>query len=165
MGKQAYNRTAEQMEQLVRARRIDPDPAWSAGLPGAQYTVAFELDGVASRTPEQWARAVFEQGPPRWWRRLLDLGWRYLLGLRLTRSPRAVAGWPIVAEAETSITLAASSRWLSAQDVFVLRASSVVWITVVRYDKPLGRLLWGLAAPMHHLTIPWLFTRADALSR
>ena len=61
----------------------------------SDYASAFEVtigegDG---RSPEQWARAVFEGAPTaiRWF---VVFGWRYVLGLRLgpRSSPDYVAG-------------------------------------------------------------------------
>jgi hypothetical protein len=143
--------------------RVAVAPDVLAGLPGAQYSLAFELsDPVArSRTPEVWARAVFEGAPPLW-RWVLTLGWRFGLGLRLGPIPSRwhVQGWPIVSSEAQSITLAAQSRWLSARAVFVVSDDSVTWVTLVRYDRPLGRVLWRAAAPIHHLTVPPLLRRA-----
>ena len=63
------------------------------------YTDSFEapIATANDRTPEQWARAVFEHAP-RPVRRLLVSGFRYGLGLRLgpRPSPEHVLGWEIV---------------------------------------------------------------------
>jgi hypothetical protein len=149
---------------MKRVRRVPVRPDLLAGLPGAQYSSAFELTDRDARrkTPEQWARAVFEDGPVLW-RWVLSFGWRFGLGLRLDpkHSQSHVQGWPIVSSDADSISLAAESRWLSARDVFVVTDDSVTWVTIVRYDRPIARLLWGAAAPVHHRTVPWLFTRAS----
>lgn len=151
---------------MSSARRVAVAPEVLAGLPGAQYSLAFVLSDPAARreAPEGWARAVFEGGPPLW-RRLLTLGWRFGLGLRLGPIPSRghVQGWPIVSSDAESITLAAQSRWLSARAVFVVGDESVIWVTLVRYDRPLGRSLWGAAAPIHQLTVPALLARAARL--
>ena len=55
---------------------------------------------------------------------------------------------------------AAGSPLLKAQNIVAVGDDVVVWVTEVRFESPLGRVLWGLAAPVHHLTIPFLLTRA-----
>jgi hypothetical protein len=143
-------------------RRVDVDPSLVGTVPGAQYASAFLLSDPRPRdlTPEQWARGAFED-PPRLWRWVLNVGWRFGLGLRLgpSNSRHHVAGWPIAASDAGSIVLAADSRILTARDVFVVSDAGVTWVTIVRFDRPMARIVWGLAAPVHHLTVPWLFRR------
>ena len=144
------------------ARRVEVDPDLLIAVPGAQYASAFLLPDPQARdlTPEQWARAAFE-GAPRLWRWVLNVGWRLGLGLQLgpAGSRHHVAGWPVAASDEDSIVLAADSRILTARDVFTVSGEGVTWVTIVRFERPIARIVWGLAAPVHHLTVPWLLTR------
>ena len=143
---------------MSAVRRV---PASADLLDGAQYAVAFQLRTPIRATPEQWARAVFE-GAPSGFRAVLRLGWRFALGLRL--GPRGAAGyvegWTITDNSPTAIVLAADSRLLAARNVFAVDGDTATWTTLVRYDNPLARVLWGLAAPVHQLTARPLFARA-----
>lgn len=128
---------------------------------------AFELpvSGGAARTPEWWARATFE-GMPNAPRRAVVAGWRLGLGLRLRPAPDRVLGWSIAASTADSVTLEATSALLAARNVVRVSPVAITWITTVDYRRPLGRLLWSVAAPVHHRTLPILLTRANrAVSR
>jgi hypothetical protein len=123
--------------------------------------VAFQLEYSGSRTPEQWARALFE-GSPLVWRGVLAFGWRHILGLQLgpSHSRWHVQGWSIAETGEKTITLAAGSRLLAAANVFQVGPNTVTWVTLVHYRRPVARILWGALAPVHQLTVRPLFTRA-----
>ncbi|WP_439680132.1 DUF2867 domain-containing protein [Embleya sp. MST-111070] len=135
-----------------------------AGLPGAEYASAFELGTATARarTPEQWARAVFE-GSPAVFRGMLLIGWTLVLGLRLgpRPSPTHVLGWSIATSDADSCTVTASSRLVTAHNTLLVRDDGVVWITRVRHERRIGRVVWGAIAPIHHLTVPWLLRRAS----
>jgi hypothetical protein len=140
--------------------------------PCGVYTAAFALPlapDAPPRAAEDWARAVFEDAPD-WLRPFVVLGWRFVLGLRLRPLDGSdqVLGWDLeradagadAAPGPDTVLLAATSPLLRAQNIVAVGDDVVVWVTVVRFDSPLGRVLWGLAAPVHHLTIPFLLTRA-----
>lgn len=147
------------------ARRIDVPTVMPGGtaLTGADYVSAFRLpaDGARSRTPEQWAREVFE-GAPGLLRRFLLLGWSGVLGLRLgpRPSPVHVLGWPVADSGPHAIVLEAHSPLLTARNVAVVHDTDVVWVTFVRFKRRTARAVWSLAAPLHHRVVPRLMTRA-----
>jgi hypothetical protein len=128
-----------------------------------RYASAFEVgtQETESQTPEQWARLTFEGAPVllRWF---VVSGWRFVLGLRLARPPSDsdVLGWQIVESASHAVTLAARSRLLSARNIVRCQQQRITWITVVDFDRRAGRVLWSVAAPIHHATIPFLMQRA-----
>ncbi|WP_252395473.1 DUF2867 domain-containing protein [Streptantibioticus parmotrematis] len=127
------------------------------------YTSAFAVPVAAedSRSPEQWARAVFEEAPAavRW---SMVTGWRLTLRLRLgsAGSPDHVLGWHVAGPGPRTITLTAPSPLITARNVVVVDATRVTWVTLVRHDHPLARWVWATAAPVHHLLIPYLLGRA-----
>jgi hypothetical protein len=133
----------------------------------ANYATAFSLtlrEDAKTRTPVQWARAVFEGAPAAlcWF---LVFGWRRVLGLKL--GPRTstghVLGWAIEDGdlVPGSAALTAESRFLRATNVVIVEASHVTWVTLVHYSTAAARPLWALARPIHHLTIRYLLARAD----
>ena len=132
-----------------------------------RYVSAFELrTGEAeSRTAEQWARMTFDSAPVllRWF---VVAGWRFVLGLRLARppSPSDVLGWQIVESEPHIVTLAAKSRLLSARNIVRRQPQQITWITVVDFESRVGQVLWSVAAPIHHATIPFLMARATSRS-
>jgi hypothetical protein len=147
-------------------RRVDAPPAPRVGHGAAarrSYISAFRMDVPVSdvRTPEQWARAIFE-GAPGLLRWFIVSGWRFGLGLRLARqpSPSDVLGWRIVGSTTNSATLAAQSRLLSARNIIRCEQQQLTWVTEVDFEGRAGQLLWSVAAPIHHATVPFLLARA-----
>jgi hypothetical protein len=150
----------------VQVQRIAVEPANAVGaLPGSGYAVAFELSHPAAdtRSPEQWARAVWEQAP-RSARRFLLAGWRIGLGLRLgpLDTPAHVLGWMLTSATGRAVVLDARSRWMTARNVVELHGTRVRWTTFVRFDRRPAGPLWSLAAPVHCVVIPYLLRRAAA---
>lgn len=150
-----------------RVRRVEVPHQIAASFAHstANDTAAFALanDAAATRTPVQWARGVFEEGPPAllWWMVLLWTG-----VLRLTLGPRPsaqhVLGWAIGdGELVTGSTaLLAESRFLRACNIVTIDTSTVTWVTLVHYSSAIARPLWALYKPIHHLTTRYLLARA-----
>lgn len=139
-----------------------------AGFAAFDYASAFELasSGAPSRAPESWARAVFEDAP-RLLRWVLLRGWRLGLGLRLgpRPSPGHVLGWAVSDAGPDTVTLGARSGLIDARNIILVEDSRVVWVTLVRFERRPGGLLWAAAAPVHHLTVPYLVRRAARRAR
>ncbi len=110
---------------------------------------------------EKWARATWERGPTvvRWF---LACGWRLILGLRLApgRSSTHVLGWRLISNQPGSVTLEARSRLIVAHNVVIIQDFSVLWTTLVRYESPLGRLIWRLVEPVHRIVMPYTLSHA-----
>ncbi|MFJ8189933.1 DUF2867 domain-containing protein [Streptomyces sp. NPDC096094] len=138
-------------------RRVRVDPA------GTHFASAFELPtaGLPRLTPEQWARASFEDVPAVL-RELFRTGWAGVLGLRLgpRSSARHVVGWRMLESGPDRLALEARAPSLIVRNVLTLDGSRLLWATYVRYERPAGRALWSLAAPVHHLAVPLLLGRA-----
>ena len=148
----------------MQVQRIAIEPAGALGaLPRSGYATAFELSRPATdaRSPEQWARAVWEQAPPPV-RRFLLAGWRIGLGLRLVPpgTPAQVLGWVLTTTSDRVVVLDARSRLLTARNVVELRDTRVRWTTFVRFDRRPGGALWFLAAPVHQVMIRYLLRHA-----
>ena len=131
----------------------------------ANYAAAFALTtgAAATRTPLEWARAVFEGAPAavRW---CMVLGWTRVLRLKL--GPRTsddhVLGWA-VADGELvagSTALVAASRFLRARNIVMVEETTVTWVTLVHYSNAAARPLWAMARPIHHLALRFLLARA-----
>lgn len=150
-----------------RVRRVGvPQPvAATFACSTANYAAAFALttDAAETRTPLEWARAVFEGAPGavRW---CLVFGWRRVLGLRLEPSAADdhVLGWS-VADGDLvagSTELRAESRFLRARNIVMVQETTVTLVTLVHYSHAAARPLWAMARPIHHLTIRSLLARA-----
>jgi hypothetical protein len=132
------------------------------------YTDSFgaELAPGDGRSPEQWARAVFEGAsrPVRWF---LIAGFRFGLGLRFgpRRSPEHILGWAIVERAQDAITLQAQSWFLTSRLVLRTDGSRGTQSTFVRYDRPIAAFLWPPVAILHRQIVPRLVRRAAASGR
>jgi hypothetical protein len=148
-----------------RARRVEVTEADRAAdtLARPDYGSVVELvapDGPAE-SARWWARAVFEGAPApvRWF---LRVGWS--LVLRLAIGPPAAAGhvlgWSIEHDAPDLIILAARGKLVTAHNLVLLAGDRVRWVTFVRFEHPVARAVWAVAAPVHHQTIPRLLRRA-----
>jgi hypothetical protein len=154
-----------------RAHRVEvPEAVRSAGSPaGVDDATAFEILVAQDdeRSPEQWARLIFEGAPIalRWF---VLIGWRVVLRLRLgpARTPAYVLGWRIVGTTASAfpsaeaITLQVRSKLITADKIVQVNRSRVTVTTLVRYERRTGRLIWMAVSPIHHLTEPLLLTRA-----
>jgi hypothetical protein len=124
------------------------------------YADQFALTTPAEATPEQWARAMFGNvpGPAQ------ILIWRVVLGLRLDlsrrRSPETVAGWRIAARGDDWIRLEATSWFLSAALTVRTGDGRVGLRTTLRYDRPIGRVVWPPLSAIHRRLIPGVLRTA-----
>ncbi|AQS68607.1 DUF2867 domain-containing protein [Streptomyces pactum] len=138
-------------------RRVRVAPA------GADLASAFELPaaGLPRLTPEEWVRASYEDVPVLL-RELIRAGWAGVLGLRLgpRSSARHVVGWRVVESGPGRIALEARAPSLTVRNVVTVDDSRLVWATYVRHERLTGRVLWALAAPVHHMALPLLLGRA-----
>ena len=137
-------------------RAIDP-------LTNPDYTDAFEVDlsGAKPRSPEQWARATFEDAPVamRWF---LLVSWRAGLGLRLgpLHSPGHVHGWRIAGRATGSVVLELFSWFLTCHLVFWLDDTKLVFSSSIRYERTIGAVIWPPVSIIHRRVAPYLLRRA-----
>jgi hypothetical protein len=113
--------------------------------------------------PQQWARAMFGDVP----NPAELLIWRGLLGLRLSRgrSPDTVAGWRIGRFGDDWIRLEAASWFLTGNLVVLARDGRVSLATFLRYDRPLGRVVWPPLSAVHRRLAPGLLDTAVARIR
>ena len=154
MGRQAGSIRARRVAATLETRATDNPP---------DYRVAFEVptSSTDTRTPEQWARAVFESAPRpvRWF---LLLGWRWVLGLRL--GPRSssdhVLGWRIAETSPDAVRLELRSAFMTAQLILRVASSTAVLTTHVYYTRRLAHPLWAAVSLIHQQMIPYLLGRA-----
>ncbi len=159
MSRQTSSRCAHRVAATLETRTTDNPP---------DYRDAFEVptDRTDTRTPEQWARAVFESAPrkSRWF---LLLGWRGVLGLRLGPRPSSdhVLGWRIVETSPEAVRLELRSAVMTAHLILRVASSTAVLTTHVYYTRPLAHPLWAAVGPIHRQMIPSLLGRAASLPR
>lgn len=151
------------LPEAVRAADAFPDPDYSSAfeLPILDVSSHTSRALYASRTPEQWARAVFEDAPRpiRWFVRT---GWRFPLRFDLAPSdaPDQVLGCRIIRNDGTTCVIEQQSPLMTAHNVVVVDPARIVWATLVRFRHPIARPLWAMAAPIHHRMLPYLLARA-----
>jgi hypothetical protein len=149
----------------LRARSADvPDALQSReSVTRAHRVITYELrvQGAASITAQQWATATFEGASPIV-RSFLVLGWRSVLGLRLSKgdSTRSVLGWRLTEDLPQLATLEAASGLITAQNIVFVQDTNVFWITLVRYERGMAAPIWRLVELVHRLIVPALLTRA-----
>jgi hypothetical protein len=142
----------------------------SSGLAGYHYDYEdfFTAPRAAAddRTPEQWARAVFE-GAPRPVRWLLVSGFRYGLGLKLDPrpSPERVLGWAILDRSPDSLTIESRSWFLTSRLVFRTETTRVTQSTYVRYDRRIAAIIWPPVSILHRQIVPRILRHAATRAR
>jgi hypothetical protein len=149
----------------MAVRRIQlPDEMNAAGtLPDPDYVCVFELPipESSTRSPQDWARTVFEGAPPliRW---LIRTGWRFPLRFDLAPpgAPNHVLGCRIVHDERTTFVIELRSPLMTARDIVLVERTRIVLATLVRYRRPVARPLWSVSAVIHHRIMPYLLTRA-----
>ncbi len=146
----------------VRAHRVEvTEKVEEIAEPDYASTFEVIVPDTDVRSPERWARAMFEDAPRaiRWF---VVAGWKYALCFRL--GPRAssahVLGWKILASTPDSISLELRSPLVSAHKVLRVEGSRIRVTTVVRYERRIARALWTAATPIHHRTEPYLLGHA-----
>jgi Protein of unknown function (DUF2867) len=139
-------------------RAVDP-------LTDADYTDAFDADttGAEARSPEQWARATFDDAPVamRWF---LLAGWRAVLGLRFgpLRSPDHILGWHVLDRTASSVVLELRSWFLTCHLVFWTSDTRLVFSSSIRYERKIGRVVWPPVSIIHRRVVPYLLRHAIA---
>lgn len=101
---------------------------------------------------EEWARSAMEGASPAG----RFIAWRVLCGLRLEPrpSPVYVAGWKIAERGDNWIRVKASSWFMSARIVFQVDEGRVSFATFIRYDRPIGALVWRPVSVIHRAIAP-----------
>lgn len=132
-------------------------------LSRVDYADRFTLTTDVAAEPERWARAMFGDVPSRGERFI----WRGLLGLRLasTPSPETVAGWRIGGRGEDWIRLEAASWFVGGNLVVQASGGRVSLVTLLRYDRLPGRLLWRPLSAVHRRVAPGVLRDAEAQLR
>lgn len=141
--------------EVVRAADTMAAPDYVDG-----FSVAVRAGGPA-RSPEEWARAVFD-GAPRAMYQFVVVGWRVVLGLRLgpRPSPDYVIGWRIADRGENWLRIETDSKILQAHIVFRLDQGQLTFSTSVRFVRRRARLVWSALTPVHVVVIPILLRSA-----
>ena len=152
---------------MTAVRQIEPSAKLrSLGtLPRVDYADAFAVDGVLaqSRSPEEWARAVFE-GLPASRRRALRTGWTSL-GLKLgpVVSDRTVEGWELRRSDPDVAILGADSRIGMPAELFVERGEDcVLFGTLVQQRNWVARRLWAAITAFHQRVVKLVLERGLA---
>ncbi|GAB2768709.1 hypothetical protein [Amycolatopsis magusensis] len=135
-------------------REVPPELKALGSLPDAHYADLFTLETDVVATPEDWARAMLGDVPSAG----ETLIWRGFLGLRLHHgaSPDTVAGWRITGRGEVWIRLETASWFLSANLVVKASGGQVSLLTLLRYDRPIGHLVWPPLSAVHRRLAPGL---------
>jgi hypothetical protein len=141
---------------------------WLSTLSHPDYVDFFTVttDGATDRSAEQWARAMVEAPPARFWGPFV---WRVVLGLRLEErfSPDCVGGWKIADRGESWLRVEASSWFLTAHLIFQVDDRQLSFATFVRYDRAGAALVWLPVSMLHRQAVPVLlhYAARDQRSR
>ncbi len=113
---------------------------------------------ATTRSAEEWARVALEETPTG---RSAPLVWRRL-GLRLgpTSSPDHVQGWRIAARGDDWIRLETASWFMTAHAVIQVDDGHVSMALFLRYDQPIGAVIWPPVSVMHRRAVPVMLRQA-----
>ncbi|WP_431951799.1 hypothetical protein [Nocardia lijiangensis] len=160
-----HESTSVDAEQVFQQHEI-PDAIRALGtLADPDYIDVFTLvaSDAANWSPEQWARAAFEdvaglQG---------QFIWRVVLGLRLDsrRSAERVAGWRIADRGDNWITLAAPSWMLTGNLVIHIDGERLSLATLIDYDRRIAERIWTRLSAVHRSLAPGLLRDAHEAVR
>ncbi|WP_412074928.1 hypothetical protein ACLF6K_02125 [Streptomyces xanthophaeus] len=141
-------RRQEPVPEQIRALSTMTDPS---------YVDLFTMSGgVPGRSPEQWARVLFDDVAGRGG----QFVWRIPLGLRLTAAPDRVAGWRIADRGDDWIRLEARSWFLTGHLVVQADDEHVSLATFIRYDRPVASRIWLPLSKKHRQLAPALLRDA-----
>jgi hypothetical protein len=143
-----------ELPEEIRASDVLADPDYT-------YACEVAIGATDVRSAEQWVRDVFE-GAPQALRQFVVFGWIVALGVRLGPRPSFdhVLGWRIAHSTDETIVLKAPFRFGEACNVLRVESSRIVLATFVRYEKPMARTAWSIAAVLHERIIPYLMSHA-----
>jgi hypothetical protein len=136
----------DSIRRLNVLERVDYADSYAAATRGRDHS------------PEDWARIVLEETPlGRQARRV----WQ-VLGLRLapSGSPGFIQGWRIAARGDDWIRVATCSWWATANALCYVEDERISIALFLRYDSPLGRLLWRPVSVVHQRAVPVLLREA-----
>lgn len=148
------------------SRRVAvPDRVLTMGVVDrVEYGDAFVVDlppGAAERSLDEWAELVIGDAP-RWFRELIRVVHRGVLGLRLV--PRAesapVPGWRRIPGDGREFVYGVAGGLITPQIVIMSAPDRILVSTVVRYDRPAARVVWPVVAPLHRTVARVLLWRA-----
>lgn len=142
---------------VVQARTVPEAIRSLSTMADPGYVDLFTMtSGIPGKSPEQWARAMFED--------VLGLQaqllWRGLLCLRLKASAHRVAGWKIAGSGDSWVRLEASSWFLTAHLVVQADDERVSLATFIRYDRSVASRVWPPISQRHRQAAPGLLRQA-----
>lgn len=117
------------------------------------YADAFTLTaGVPEASPEEWARAMFDEVAGRQGQFI----WRRLLGLRLHDAADRIAGWSVAHSDAHCVRLEARSWFLTGHLVVRVDGERVTLATFIGYDRRVAGWVWGPLSRVHRRLAPGL---------
>ncbi len=133
-----------------------------AALTPVDYREAYTFSTTDPRSAEQWARLALEHAPLTDRAAMITV-WT-LLGIRLAPpwSRSQVLGWRLLHNTPDAVLLEArAAAGVTARLILHTTGTDVTQAMLIRYDRPLGRLIWSRMAPRHHAFMRTLMTRAS----
>jgi hypothetical protein len=105
---------------------------------------------VTAKSPEGWARAIFD-GAPAALRLLIPVVHRWLLGLRLgpRSSPAHILGWKISDRGEDYVTLEVACWFMTPHLLLKTEDNQISVATLICYDRSAARCIWPPVSIVH----------------
>lgn len=148
--------------------RVEPGAAARARMPDADYADAFRIGSALGAPAGAWARQAFE-GLPAVQRRLFGaVVWGGLLGMHLAPdgTPGHISGWAVVVDGPGETVMHVDSWMLTGRLVTETTGDGVTITTLLRYDRPVARVVWAALGGIHRAVMPGVLSRsAGALAR
>jgi hypothetical protein len=152
----------------VRQIAVPPDARALGTLARIDYEDAFLIDAAPDdRTPEAWARAIFDDAPIVL-RATLWSAW-HALGLRHgpLRSDHHILGWAVRRSTADHVLLGSRSRIGMPAELLVKRNDdgSLLFCTFVAKETRLARAAWASVDPAHRPVVRLVLGRAARRAR
>jgi hypothetical protein len=116
------------------------------------YLDSFGIDAVPGAAPREWARLSLRgaNGP------FGSVVWGGLLGFDLAGSdaPDSLVGWRINRDTADEFVLDVDGSLMAGRMIFSGADDQLVWTTMLRFHRPVGRRIWAIAGNAHRAIAP-----------
>jgi hypothetical protein len=152
---------------VVRQIAVPPRARALSTLPRIDYDDAFLVDVAGDRTPEAWARAIFDDAPlglrATLWSAWLALGLRH----GPLRSDHHILGWTVRRSTQDHVLLGSRSRIGMPAELLVERHDDgpLLFCTFVAKETRLARAAWASVDPAHRPAVRLVLGRAARRAR
>ena len=138
----------------AKATRVDVSAGVRAGF-AADYADAFRIASVRGHRAGEWAQRTLS-GADSSRDLFARLVWHGLLGFELAAPDTAgtLVGWRITVDEPELFVVETDGRLMAGRMVFEAGDTALTWTTMLRYHRPIARVIWAAAGHVHRALTP-----------